>query len=70
MISARERALSLARMWEMWVCTVLRDRYSSVAMSGLVRPWATREAILPSAGVSACHPVVAAFRAMRPRRMP
>ncbi len=72
MMSARERALSLARMWETWVCTVLRDKNSSVAMSGLDRPWATRKAIFASVGVSACQPLVAAGGRRPPwvRRMP
>ena len=62
MISARERAPSLARMWETWVCTVLRDRNSSAAMSGLDLPSAIKEAILASVGVSASQPSV-----VRPR---
>src|SRR5260221_10964215 len=55
-ISTRDRAPSLARMWEMWVCTVLRDSHSSAAMSGLDCPAATRYATLVSVGVRACHP--------------
>ena len=69
MMSARERALSLARMWETWVCTVLRDKNSSAAMSELDRPSAISEAILASVGVSASHPCPAGAR-RRPRRMP
>jgi hypothetical protein len=71
MISARERAPSLARMWETWVCTVFLDRNSSAAMSGLDWPVATRAPIFASAGVSAAQPVAAAAgRLPWPRRMP
>jgi hypothetical protein len=41
MISARDRAPSLARMCETCVCTVLRDKNSSAATSGLDRPSVT-----------------------------
>ena len=41
-ISARDRALSLARMCETWVWTVWRDSHSSAAMSGLDCPRAIR----------------------------
>jgi hypothetical protein len=71
MTSARERAPSLAKMCDTWVCTVLRDSSNSAAMSGLDRPSATREAIFASVGVSASHPRVApARRPPRPRRIP
>src|SRR5260370_28696599 len=52
-ISARDRAPSLARMWETCVSTVLRDSQSSAAMSGLDCPSATSYAIFASVGVSA-----------------
>src|ERR1019366_1552842 len=56
MISAREWAPSLDKMCETWVCTVLRDKNSSAAMSGLDRPTATRRAILVSVGGRASRP--------------
>jgi len=62
MISARDRAPSLARMCETCVCTVLRDKNSSAATSGFDRPSATRYATFTSVGVSASHPVAGRAR--------
>jgi hypothetical protein len=42
MISARDRAPSLARMCDTCVCTVLRDKNNSAATSGFDRPFATK----------------------------
>jgi hypothetical protein len=55
-ISVLELALSLARMRETWVCTVLRDKNSPAAISGLDRPSATKYAMFRSVGVSASQP--------------
>src|SRR3989440_57274 len=67
----REPYPSLARMFETWVCTVLRDSSISAAMSGLERPWATSAATRTSVGVNASHPLVGRRRiVLGPRRTP
>ena len=46
-------------MWEMYVCTVRRDKNMPRAMSDVESPLATSAAILTSVGVSASQPEVA-----------
>ena len=57
MISARDRAPSLARMCDTCVCTVLRDKNNSAADVRIRQPVRHQLATFTSVGVSASHPV-------------
>jgi len=57
-VSVRDRAPGLARMCETCVCTVVRDKNCSAAMSGFGRPCAAGSATRGQVGVSAARPAI------------